>query len=225
MRKPRPRSATPSVICQLGIARMRDATVTRRSRRPPRRRATTQPEPTTRADDRGRGPRTGAAACRRPRSRSARAPPSGAADRRAGRRRRGRRDAAPVAPDGAASSPTGAGPAGAGCGPYSLGAVAPRSSSQPAWNAGHVEAERRRERLVVGPPVRVRADERDERVLAVRRGPCSRPPTRSRRRPGKQVVVGRELAAQAVERDQVVPSSTASATAASVARRRSPRVR
>ena len=33
------------------------------------------------------------------------------------------------------SSPTAAARPGAGCGPYSLGVVAPRSASQPAWNA------------------------------------------------------------------------------------------
>ena len=50
---------------------------------------------------------------------------------------------------------------------------------------GHVQSERRRERLVVGPAVRVRADQRRRGRRCRGSGPCSRPRRRSPSRPGR----------------------------------------
>ena len=67
----------------------------------------------------------------------------------------------------------------------SVGALAPRSSSHASLERRHVDPERRLERLVVGAPVGVRADERHERVLAVGPDEVVDRGRRSRRRPGR----------------------------------------
>ena len=63
--------------------------------------------------------------------------------------------------------PDGSGPAGAGRGPYWAGAIGVQLGQPVALEPGHVHAEGRLERLVVGHPVVVRADQLHEGVLAV----------------------------------------------------------
>ena len=81
---------------------------------------------------------------------------------------------------------------------------APRSASQPASNAGDVLADPGLERLVVGDPAGVRADELDQGLLAVR--PDEVVDRRDALAVGQDELVAgrRELAGETVERDDPV---------------------
>ena len=68
----------------------------------------------------------------------------------------------------AALQSAGTGPAGGGCGPYFTGRLRTEVRQPRLVEGGDVHADRGLERLVVGAPVGVRADQRHERVLAVR---------------------------------------------------------
>ena len=135
--------------------------------------------------------------------------PVGVGAGRGRRGRAGRRRAIAAAGRGAAASPPptgpaqadGTGPAGAGCGPYLVGALALTSLNQASPKAVMSSPSAAVNASSSVRPCGVRADERDERVAAVR--PDHVVDRADALRVGEEEVLAvRELAGQAVERDE-----------------------